>query len=239
MARRRSAADDTGAGALRRPGFLLGGGVVAVALIGAVITVLGSGDGGEAAAGPSAPPSQEAASGACRPTDTDQAIPKTAPAGVTWTLLSNIAIPASSSAGPMIVEGGVARCYAHTPRGALIAYMQIGVRSSFQPDWEQVVDQQMIPGPGRDAFRTNRAGFTPSTQPGTYMQTAGFRFVSYSPQTAVIQTVSRAADGGLWAATGTVVWAGDWKLQTTQDGKTSTPVEQVVSLEGFVPWGGV
>lgn len=244
MARRRNSAGTdsaAGAGALRSPGFLIAGVVVALAIIGAVVAVLGAREQDVSSSPPaSASPSGPAPGSECRPTDTAQTVPQTAPAGVTWELFANIAIPSSPTAGPLIVKDGVARCYAHTPVGALIACQQISVRAGFGPNWRAIVEQQMVPGPGREAFAKARAGFVPNSNPGTYMQTAGFRFVSYSPQTAVIQLVSRAPDGGLWTTTVTMVWSGgEWKLQPTADGNTAPPVQEVPSLEGFVPWGGM
>ncbi|MEW2353743.1 hypothetical protein [Spirillospora sp. NPDC029432] len=219
-------------------------------LIGAVVTVLGSRGDDAPAGSPSAAPSPagtaaaappaQAAQGGCRPTAADQTVPRTAPAGVTWEIFQGIAIPASRTAGPLIVKNGIARCFARTPTGALIAELQIGIRAGFGPAWRNIAALQLAPGPGRDRFLRTRARFTPHGQPGRYMQTAGFRYVTYSPQTAVIQYVSRAPDGGLWTSTATMVWAGgDWKLQVTPEGSTGTPAQRVPSLDGFVRWGGL
>lgn len=214
-----------------------------VVMLGGVVVALSfRGEDEAQGTGPTTPPSGAAqpAAGACRPSHTDQAIPQEAPAGVRWELFYNIALPSSPTAGPLQIRDGVARCYARTPVGALIAVQQIGVRAGFGPAWESIVAEQFMPGPGRDAYARSRAAFVPDRQPGAYSQTAGFKFISYSQQSAVVQIVDRATDGGLWATTWTVVWSeGTWKLQATPDGKASSEAQALTSLDGFVAWGGV
>ena len=160
---------------------------------------------------------------------------------MTWALFQGVALPASQTAGPSRVAGPVYAGYARTPAGALVASEQIGVRHLITPGngWRRVVEQQVVPGPGVDVFVAERARVTDFTPPGTFGQTAGFRFVTYSPDVAVIQFVSRFADGSLQVTTSTVRWVtGDWKLQLQQDGSESPTAQSVGSLAGFVPWGG-
>lgn len=225
------------ASSLRSPRTVVAGVLVLLCLVGGVVAVIAAGDdaGRDAQA---APPAGNAAGTACRPGESDQAIPRSAPP-VTWTLFNSIAVPKSVTAGPLDVRAEVPRCYAHTPVGALIAQQQISIRAGFGPAWRSIMREQMVPGPGREAFARARAAFVPSSQPGSYAQTAGFRFISYSPASAVIQIASRAPDGGLWATTSTMVWDGMWKLQPTTDGKTASAAQELTSLEGFVAWGGV
>lgn len=52
-------------------------------------------------------PAPRAAAGGCRPTDTDQRVPASPPAGVQWTLHNTIAVPVSRAAGPLVPKGGV------------------------------------------------------------------------------------------------------------------------------------
>ncbi len=75
-----------------------------------------------------------------------------APAGVTWQLWQSVALPFSKAAGPQIVQGNVARCYAHTPTGALLAAVQIQYRLGISSNWRQIADTQIMPGPGRNVF---------------------------------------------------------------------------------------
>ena len=182
-------------------------------------------------AGPSTPPA------------TELAVPTAAPAGVSWSLFQGVALPSSPTAGPSRTEGPVHAGYAHTPEGALLAAVQVGYRHLITPrqGWRQVVQQQVVPGPGRDAFVRARAQVTTDEVPaGTYGQVAGFRFVTYSPDTAVIQFGTRFRSGTLQVTTSTVRWAdGDWKLHLQPDGSASPTAQRVDNLAGFVAWGAV
>ena len=186
---------------------------------------------GAGPAGPTTPPPVEVA------------VPTAAPAGVSWSLFQGVALPSSPTAGPTRTEGPVHAGYAHTPEGALLAAAQVGYRHLITPreGWRQVVQQQVVPGPGRDAFVRTRAQVTTDEVPaGTYGQLAGFRFVTYSPDTAVIQFVTRFRNGTLQVTTSTVRWAdGDWKLQLQPDGSASPTAQRVDNLAGFVAWGAV
>lgn len=162
---------------------------------------------------------------------------------MTWALFQGVVLPSSRTAGPTRVAGPVHAGYAHTPVGALLAAAQVSYRYLISPggDWRQVVVQQVVPGAGRDVYVQKRATVTTtSVPPGTYGQLAGFRFVTYSPDTAVIQFVTRFSNGNLQVVTDTVHWLdGDWKLQLQPDGSESPTGQSVSSLGGFVPWSGL
>jgi hypothetical protein len=194
-------------------------------------------------AGPSSAGPSSAGTPGSPPPALDQTVPVSAPKGITWVLFQGVALPSSRAAGPTRVAGPVYAGYAHTPVGALIASAQIGARHLIAPgnDWRQVVAQQIVPTVGREAFITARAAVTTTdVAPGTYGQLAGFRFVTYSPDTAVIQFVTRFRNGNLQVSTTTVRWVnGDWKQVLQLDGSESPTVQHVSSLAGFVPWGGV
>ncbi|WP_207933674.1 hypothetical protein, partial [Actinomadura sp. GC306] len=69
-------------------------------------------------------------------------------------------------------------------------------------------------------------------------QITGFRVVSYTPETAVIGTVSRdPVNDGRVARTTTVKWEDEWKLVPTSEGASGSPPRKVDSLSGFVYWG--
>ncbi|MGC8628424.1 MAG: hypothetical protein ACP5VR_12910, partial [Acidimicrobiales bacterium] len=71
-------------------------------------------------------------------------------------------------------------------------------------------------------------------------QIAGFSFVSYSPQTAVIDIVVRYQSGAMGVAPFTVEWLdGDWELSPTPGGEVSGPAQQVSSTVGYIAWSGV
>jgi len=141
------------------------------------------------------------------------------------------------------VTGDVARRYAHTAEGALLAAVQIGVRYLVAPDWRAVVNVQVASGPGRDAYLALRqadpVGANATATPGGYLQIAGFEEVTYSPATAVVQLLSRGT-GTYQVVTDTVVWQdGDWRLELQPDGSASPTAQQVGSAAGFIAFGGI
>jgi len=221
-------------------------GVVLLLLAGTTIAVLG-GDGpgrapavSPAAAAPAdvvatrSSTAGEAADGAVEPL-------LVAPQGVTWQLFMGVALPYSPTFGPTVVDGPVYGGFERSQPGALLAALHLGTRYLVTPGsgWREVLQRQVLPGAGRDAFARNRAGIDPQAPPGTYGQIAGFRVVTFAPDVAVVQLVSRFSTSGvLQVSTTTVRWAdGDWRLQLQPDGGTSPTAQAVPSLDGFVVWG--
>ncbi|GAA2145742.1 hypothetical protein [Actinomadura napierensis] len=155
-----------------------------------------------------------------------------------WERFEGVAVPFSPLVGPLDVQGDIARCYEHTPRGALIAAVQISVRLDRSTRWQKILGQQVVAGKGNAAYARVRAASHPVLT-GKAAQITGFRIVSYTPQTAVVGTVSRdPAHRGRTARTTTVKWEGDWKLAPTPEGSTGSAPKNVDSLSGFVFWGG-
>lgn len=178
------------------------------------------------------------------PDNGDKRIPTAAPPGVTWTFFHGVALPQSRTYGPTQVRGDLAAGYAHSPTGALLAAANISVRYGSSPEWRAILDEQTVPGPGREAFAAIRAEhpISASSQPapGSRGQIAGFRFVNYTPEVATIQIVSQFASYGgvLQMTTLTVRWNGqDWLLELQPDGGASPTASRVNSLAQFTPWG--
>jgi hypothetical protein len=168
-----------------------------------------------------------------------QAIPASAPADVTWQLFETVALPFSAQAGPAEIDGDIAQCYAHSPTGALLAAAQIAVRYALAPDWQAVVDEQVMPGTGRNVYAAERPGDAVSVQPGELGQYAGFQFVTYTSEVAVIQVVIQGPSGGLQETDLTVLWSGgDWRLQLQSDGSQGPNPQAIPNLNGYIPWGG-
>ena len=178
-----------------------------------------------------------------------QAVPTVAPAGITWVLWRTVALPTSPVAGPLVVQGNTARCFAHSPLGALIAAVQIDLRfhTAETAEWKTVVYGQMVPSPGRDKLaaevealvKSDPAQAAAPPAPGSIAQIAGFSFISYTPQTAVIDLV--VTDSGRYAVGPiTVSWAGgDWKLDVQPAGTVTGPAQPISSTVGYVAWSGV
>lgn len=214
--------------------------VVAVLLVvGAVSVVLdhrGGTAAGPAATGSSGPgPAPSAA---------DTAIPQTAPAA-SWSDYHGVLIPSSPTAGPARVTGDVASGFAHTPTGALFAAAQLPARRILAPDWTAVLSSSVVPGPGVAVWRSTRSQLgTELTPPaGGWTQLAGFRFLSYSPDQAVIQFLHSAPSGGYTVTVTTVSWVpapagGDWELVLQADGDDTPTTSSVNSPTGFTIWQG-
>jgi hypothetical protein len=235
----------------RRTGFLAALGFLALVVI-LGITVVATHDSGKsttpAAGGPSTAPVQPSATSSsgsgnsCGLTDTSQTVPTSTPPNITWVLVKGDALPTSPAAGPGKVQGMVASCYAHTPVGALIAASQIGDRLGIasNADASEILKQQVVPGPARDHDLSVLSSGNDQNDGTVDGQTAGFQFVSYSPDTAVINLVSHMSNGTYNTATFTVRWLdGDWKLQLQNDGSDSSNVSQVSGLSGYAIWSGV
>lgn len=160
---------------------------------------------------------------------------------VNWKLLSGVPLPYSRTAGPLRVNGPVCSGFQRSQTGALLAAEQIGTRYLITPGdgWREVLDRQVLPGPGRDIFARVRATLGSDDPPGTYGQPAGFRFVAFTPDVASIQLVTRfPTTGHLQVATLTVQWVdGDWRLLLQPDGSSSPTAQAVKDLSGFVVWG--
>jgi len=174
----------------------------------------------------------------------DPRAPTAPPADVSWQVWHTLALPWSRSAGPTLAQGDAVGGFAHTPTGALLAAVQAAGRKVAATDagWRQVAATMLAPGPGRDAWQAARARATLATDPpaGTFAQVAGFQFLSYTPDDAVVQLVTRGVDGGFGVVGLHVVWQdGDWRLVLAPDGGDATSQQRAASLAGFVAWGGV
>ncbi|MGH3631145.1 MAG: hypothetical protein ACRDRL_27340 [Sciscionella sp.] len=211
-----------------------------VVLAGLMVALFGGGHSTQ-----NTPPPASSSPGAIAPpgAQLDQTVPTSPPASVRWELYQRVALPYSATAGPQTIDGAVARGYAHTPTGALIAAFQIGARELLSPgdSWRQVVQQQVVPGPGRDRYTQVRSQVTTDGPPDPRLtQIAGFRFVTYTPEIAVIQVVSKSNSGALQITTATVQWVDDdWKQVLQPDGSESPTVQAIPDLTGMVAWSGV
>lgn len=175
----------------------------------------------------------------CPELATNTEIP-TAPPKAEWRIVYTVALPFSTSVGPAVTEGDVARCFAHSPEGALFAAKHIGIRAIAARDGESVVRGQTVPGTGQEALigALQRRGWSPA-RPGELCQSAGFNFSSYTPERAVISIASRCQTG-LQLTQTTVVWSdGDWRAELQPDGSFSPFGSALPSLRGLVAWGGV
>jgi hypothetical protein len=221
-----------------RPGFIALAVSVILVLVGAVAVVVLSKD------DPSTPSSGSAAPAGGQsqlPAPANTAIPTQAPADVTWQLSGVNPVPVSASAGPRNVTATTATGFARTPTGALVAAAQIIGHTATDPKVaETTIAQQWVAGPDRDkalAMVREEAKATP--KPGktrTPLQIAGYRFVSYAADNAVVSLVYKVS-GALAAMTVTMRWVdNDWRMVPPAGGNWSA-VMSVVDGSGMVEWG--
>jgi hypothetical protein len=171
----------------------------------------------------------------------------TASQGLTWIGFHGIELPASPAAGPHRTRGGLARGFTDTPRGALLAAVNIAVRTA--ADWGPAVFRptitSQVTGPGAHALlaadlrayaKTKQTPGGPPNQP-TAVEEA-YRFESCTKAAATIDLVTSglAANGNpvLVATRLRVIWRhGDWRLVAPPAGDWARASAEVSSLAGY------
>lgn len=223
--------------------WLATAGVVLFLIVGLGVWLAVTRPGGDVRAGAQDAPLSAPRSGGCDVADGPQTL--AAPDDVTWQLYGLEALPYSATAGPLVTEGVVARCYAHSPGGALLASIQIPARISLSGNvkWENVATAQLPPGPGRDALMRrvrDSIAAAPTGQPGQAPgQVAAFQIVSYTPAAAVVATVYRGDGGALGVSSISLVWeSGDWKVSVLPTGDLGPPAAAVPSIAGYTEFRG-
>jgi len=171
-----------------------------------------------------------------------QQVLTSAPTGVTWELFQGVALPVSATDGPTRVRGAVHAGFSHTPTGALLADAQIGVRriaTPSLPGLRLIGQQQLVDGPGKTAYLNLVASLKDNAPPpGGYTQYVGFRYITYSPDLAVVSLATRGKNGVVQVGTDTLRWTGgDWKLDLPPSGLQQPQV--VPDIAGYVPWQGI
>jgi len=172
-------------------------------------------------------------------------IPTAAPAGVTWKLVGQLAVPFSSTDGPAKASATGAAGFAHTPVGALIAAAQISTRAGYsagRDSWEPTLQNQFVASADRDGLlkvlRDAAAAGEHPAGPGELSQIAGFRYLSYSSDAAVIGLVRRTPQGTYAMTTLSVQWQdGDWKLLAPASGQWPSATSALSSMAGVIAWG--
>ncbi|MGH3217928.1 MAG: hypothetical protein ACRDPY_04220 [Streptosporangiaceae bacterium] len=189
-------------------------------------------------AGSSAPP---AAAGALT----------TAGEGVAWADFHGIALPVSAHAGPHHTRDGLAWGFHDTPRGALLAAVNIGVRTAalWGPATYAPTINHQVTGPAKDALlkadtsdytALRAAAHVQAGQPAgrAYAAEAAYRFTTWTPGRAVVDIVTegpRANGTTVLAATRIeVIWrGGDWRVLAPPGGDWGNAATRVASLTGY------
>lgn len=142
------------------------------------------------------------------------------------------ALPVSTTDGPGVqTEHGPWSCFTRTESGAVVAGYVISMRAGgLADDWQTVVREQTMPGPGQKVLLGTVPNFSSVTTP------RGFDVAAYSADTATIR-YRLSVNGGEYSCTTDLKWSdNDWRLLVGDDGSTSSGCERGVPDE-FTPWG--
>jgi hypothetical protein len=178
-------------------------------------------------------------------------VPRVSLASVRWSSFYGVELPVSAQAGPSGTSGGFAAGFAHTPLGALLAAVNIGVRANAQwgPRIFTEVIRRQVTGP--DAAALLAACQAAYDQAAQSAQVAGgqplgtvdvteqaFRWITYTPAAAILDLVSAGpGDGGATVRASVqveVVWdGGDWKAVAPPGGDWGNSAAELFSLAGY------
>lgn len=169
--------------------------------------------------------------GECKVQDGDETLPNEAPT-VSWDAVGNGSAPASDTHGPYAQDGELWTCYEHSPTGALLAasyaFFAMGYVPGFADEWIAESDFH-------DAV-AEQENAEPAPVTGT-MTPAGYRYVSYSADTAVVDLATEYAneEGAAHLSMRLALkWSGDrWMVDPERSSEEFTPLE---SLDGYVRW---
>lgn len=168
-----------------------------------------------------------------------------------WTNFHGIELPISAAAGPHYTSNGLARGFADSRTGALLAAINIAVRTAAQ--WGPAIFRptitRQVTGPNAAALLradTNAYaqlhGTSPASNshPGNVPHAAeqAYRVLAYTPANGTVDvvTIGPGSNGtAVLAATRLhVVWLhGDWRLVAPPDGDWARAATPVSSLAGY------
>jgi len=183
-------------------------------------------------------------------------VPRVSLDSVRWSSFYGVELPVSAQAGPYDTSAGVAAGFAHTPLGALLAAVNIGVRANAQwgPRIFTTVIRGQVTGPDAAALLTGcQAAYDQAAQSdgvtggqplGTVDVTEqAFRWITYTPAAAILDLVS-AGPGSNGATVRAsvqmeVVWdGGDWKVVAPPGGDWGNSAAELSSLAGYTAFPG-
>lgn len=233
------------------PGWTIAS-LIFVALLvaaGIFVAVVGDGEHGEEAAPQAAAPTSSAPAEPSGPVEADgafgcpselpaedQSLPVDPPAAE-WRTVGRVDAPFAVEHGPVLQDGGVFRCFARTPTGALFAAANFLASVTDAARLERAVTDLTAPGLGQDRLAalaaTNPVAITGS---GTPYAIAGYTFLSTGLDTVAVSVVLTGESGGRVAVPVSLSWDGDWQVLLPDDGNLTRLATPVQSLTGFTPW---
>ena len=176
--------------------------------------------------------------------------------GLSWTDFHGIQLPASAQDGPHDARDGLVWGFTDTPRGALLAAINIAVRTAalWGPAIYQPTIRHQVTGPdaaallsadASDYAQLRRAAHVRAGKPAGrgYAAETAYRFDAYSPADATVDIVSAGPGSGgttvLAATRIEVVWrAGDWRVVAPPGGDWGNSATSVSSLTGYTTFPG-
>jgi hypothetical protein len=183
-------------------------------------------------------------------------LPQVSLQGLRWSEFYGIELPFSVQAGPYDTRGGLAAGFAHSPLGALLAAVNIGVRANAQ--WGPAIFgpeiRSHVTGPGAAALlagcqaayvQASRSEGVTGGWPLGEVDVAeeAFRWVAYTPASAVIDLVSAGPGSqGTTVRASTrlqVLWdRTDWVLVAPPGGSWPNSASVLSSLAGYTVFPG-
>jgi hypothetical protein len=171
--------------------------------------------------------------------------------GLRWTGFHGIELPGSAQDGPRHARHGLAWGFSDTPGGALVAAINIGVRTAalWGPAIYGPTIRHQVTGPDAAALLAADASSYAAiraavhVRPGRpagrgYAAEAGFRFVGYTPANATLDVVTEGpGTGGATVLVVTrieVAWQrGDWRVVAPAGGDWANSATAVSSMTGY------
>lgn len=231
-----------------RPAFIASAVFLAAVLAGGAWLALGPRPGAPAPAPPASAPAAPAAGpassdpaaasdSACGLPAGDQEPPDSALGPATVRVGDGLAVPSVQGVGPGVTAGGVSRCFAHSPTGAVVAAANFIVWLSSNQRLDEVTTTLIAAGADRDRMLAEvRSSWDGSTSPA--FAVVGYKVEVRSPDEALVTiAASPASDRSRAVAWPLVmVWAdGDWKVKPPSNGRWGQTA--VTGVSGFIPWG--
>jgi len=183
-------------------------------------------------------------------------VPEVSLAGLRWSDFNGVELPSSVPAGPREIRGDAAAGFAHSPLGALLAAVNIGVRANAQwgPRLFTAVIRGQVTGPDAAALlascqaaydqASQAEGVTGGQPLGTVdVAEEAFRWVAYTPEAAILDLVSAGPDASGATVRASVqleaVWdGGDWKVVAPPGGDWGNSAAPLSSLAGYTVFPG-
>lgn len=183
--------------------------------------------------------------------------PKAQPT-LAWVNFHGIELPVSPQDGPRQSRNGLAWGFTDTRRGALLAALNIAVRTAAQwgPAIYQPTIRTQVTGPDAAALlKADTSGYAalraaahvPAGRPAGrgYAAEVAYRFLSYRPARATVRIVTEGPGSGASTVTVAtrieVVWRrGDWRVVAPPGGDWANSATVISSLTGYTtfPNGG-